>query len=189
MDKAERLERQYQLGLKAPLAWSPTEGGRRGWVCFEDDLTEDLGEDPTGEIFEEISERMLSGRHYPVDAVEFFGRFRDEERHLKAGDRVLQRARVFPFWAGMTVWSMVEIYVASRTEDRCEIGYVTTTRHHGRGIWRAVLRREGGRLYLDVKLTASPNSWLFWMGLPYARWVQVRARKRASEEYRKMLNA
>lgn len=180
----ELVRRHYERGVKAGLTWSPVSGGRRSWVCFEDDVTEELGLDATGERFEEIAGRMVGGRHYPVDAVEFFGPFRDEGRELVVGDRVLQRARVFPWWTWPVVWSVVEIFVVEREDGLCRIGYVTTDYHHGRGIWSADLLLGEGRLTLRVVLTACPHSWLFWLGLPYARWIQVRARKRAAEEYR-----
>lgn len=183
----ECVRRRFDWWKKAPLSWSPTEGGKRSWVTFEDDVVDDLGPDPDGARFEQIVEKMRKGNHYPPDAVQFIGEFRDDERYLKVGDRVLQRARVFPFWDGLAVWSMVEIFEAEREGETFRLGYVTTRRHHARGIWRGELRWEHGRLYLHVRLTACPQSVWFWVGLPWARWLQVRARLRAAEEYRKAM--
>jgi len=99
---------------------------------------------------------------------------------------VLQKAPLFGKLGILYVWSMVEIFVAERTEDHCRIGYVTSAMHHGRGIWRAELAWKEGRLSLRVKSTASPQSWLFWLGLPVARYLQLRARRRAIEEFEKL---
>lgn len=172
------MEERFERYRQAPVAWDPIRGGKRGIVCFKDSLCGMIGEDTEGR-FDRISEKMLSGDYYPEDAVQFFGRFRDEDRHMRAGDRVLQRARLLPFLKGIYVWSMVEIYVAEKTGEHCRIGYVTTKKHHGRGIWTATLSRaEDGDLELTVNSTASPNSWMFWLGLPYARFLQLRARRR-----------
>ncbi len=171
------IERRFREYESAPLAWDPEKGGKKAFICFNDSLTAGIGPDEGGR-FERIAEEMMSGRYYPDDAVVFYGRFQDEHRSMKAGDRVLQRA---PLFLGLNVWSMVEIYVAERTDERCQIGYVTTTKHHGRGIWTATLTREEDELELLVESIASPNSILFWLGLPYARLTQLRARRRGIE--------
>lgn len=171
------IEKRFEKYQSAPLAWNPDKGGKEAFICFKDSLTTGIGPDENGR-FERIAEEMLSGCYYPADAVTFYGRFRDDHRHMKAGDRVLQRA---PIFFGHNVWSMVEIYVAEKTDQYCRIGYVTTTKHHGRGIWTATLTREGGELKLLVESVASPNSFLFWIGLPYARFTQLRARRRGIE--------
>ncbi len=110
---------RFEDGLKAPLSWSPTEGGRRSIICFEDHLIEDLGADESGSRFAAISEKMISGGYYPPDAVQFFGLFQDEHRSMQIGDRVQQRA---PIFGGLFAWSMVEIYIADLRNDYCRIG-------------------------------------------------------------------
>lgn len=175
---------RFEDGLSAPLSWSPTEGGRRAFVCFEDRLVEDLGEDSDGIRFKAIAHRMMHGNYYPPDAVQFYGEYGDEKRAIRVGDRIQQRAPLFPLRNGIHFWSMVEIFAAELCEDFCRIGYVTTEKHHGRGIWTATLTRTDGKLSLTVESTASPNSLLFWAGLPFARWMQLRARRRAIEVFK-----
>lgn len=170
----------------APLAWNPITGGKRAWVCFEDDKTFDLGPDPSGERFQEITGRILSGNYYPPDAVQFWGRFTEENRTLQKGDRILQAAPLFCKRGGPLMYSSAEIYVADLTSSTCKIGYVTTKLHFGRGIWTAELTRKDNQLNLRVWSTASPNRFLFWLGLPYARYLQLRARSRAVQEFRKI---
>ncbi len=153
-------------------------------MCFEDELVEELGADPNGARFNAIAMKMLNGHYYPKDAVQVFGLFQEEQRLIQSGDRLLQRAPLLPFYDGLVAWSMVEIFVAERSETTCSIGYVTTQQHHARGIWRADLVLENGSLKLTVKSTACPRSFLFWLGLPFARFLQLRARRRAVEEFR-----
>lgn len=126
----------------------------------------------------------MTGNYYPPDAVRFSGRFRQEGRDLRIGDRVVQQAPLFGKLGGRLVPSGAEIYVAEKGTDRCKIGYVTTAIHLARGIWSAELVRAEGHLQLTVQSTASPASWLFWLGLPYARFLQLRARRRAMKEFR-----
>jgi hypothetical protein len=174
--------RLQERAESARRTWDPASGGKRAWICFEDDKTYDLGADPDGRRFQAIAGRMMSGNYYPPDAVRFSGRFREEGRDLQAGDRVVQQAPLFGKFGGPLMPSGAEIYVAEKSADRCKIGYVTTSIHFGRGIWTAELTRTDGRLALRVWSTASPRSWLFWLGLPYARYLQLRARRRAVEE-------
>lgn len=177
----ESIKARFEKSEKTGLTWDPVKGGKWAFVCFDDDRQYDLGPDPDRHRFEEIAERMTTGRYYPPDAVRFYGRFEEEGRPLRAGDRILQQAPLFGF---LYCWSMAELFVVERTADRCHIGYVTTAAHHGRGIWQADLRWSEGRLTLRVTSTASPHSWLFWLGLPVARYLQLRARRRAVEVFR-----
>ena len=177
-------DRLLEKAEQAPLTWDPVKRGKGAWVCFDDTKTYDLGPDPTGTRFQEISDKMLGGRYYPPDAIRAYGKFIGEHRPLRVGDRVLQQAPLFCKGGGPLLNSAVEIYLADLTDDRCRLGYVTTAFHYGRGIWNAELVKREGHLWLTVQGTASPNSWMFWLGLPVARWMQLRARRRAVEEFR-----
>ncbi|MHB8635777.1 MAG: hypothetical protein ACYC96_04815 [Fimbriimonadaceae bacterium] len=74
MNKKE--QRFHERAERADVTWDPASGGKRAWVCFEDDKTYDLGADLDGARFAEIARRMMSGDYYPPDAVRFGGRFR-----------------------------------------------------------------------------------------------------------------
>lgn len=175
-----------EVAEAASLTWHLGSGGKRAWVCFEDDKTYDLGPDEDGERFAAISQRMLHGNYYPEDTVTFSGRFRAENRVLHDGDRVVQKAPVFGRFGGPKATAVVEISVAEETETSTQLGYVTTEIHFGRGIWQANLTRADGRLALRVFSTVCPNSVWYWIGLPYARYLQLRARRRAVEEFLKL---
>ncbi|MBS1715144.1 MAG: DUF1990 family protein [Armatimonadetes bacterium] len=183
---ADRREQALRRAESARTTWNLESGGRRAWVCFDDDVTFDLGPDPEGGRFLEISDRMVSGRTYLPDAVQVFGRFIAEQRDLRAGDRLLQSAPLFGRWGGPLMTSAVEMAVVERGETRCRIGYVTTERHHARGGWSATLDSRDGRLSLRVVSTSNPKSWLFWLGLPIGRALQLRARRRSVEVFRSL---
>jgi hypothetical protein len=164
---------------QATVNWRPGQAPPRGGVCFLDDRTFDLGPDE-GDAFDRVAGAMLMGDYYPPDAVSFSGRFRDEDRRLRVGDRVFQQAPLWPF-SFVKLRSCVEIFVAEQTETGVSVGYVTTEMHHGRGEWRADLSRESQRLILRVQSVALPSSVWFWIGLPVARALQLRARRRGVE--------
>jgi hypothetical protein len=178
-------KRRLEAWREAPLSWDPVTGGRRPLVCWEDDYTFDLGADTTGQRFHEISEKMLTGFYYPSEVIRCYGDWTVENRRIKPGERMVQKAVILPSWEGVGLWSMTQIFAAEQTEDTCTLGYVTTKRHFGRGKWQATLVRDDGTLKVHVRATAGPGSFWFWLGLPIARWLMVRARKRAVEEFRR----
>ena len=182
LDVSDYREKLLAKAESAGLSWQPATGGRRTWLVFEDEKTFDLGSDADGTRIRRIGQSMLTGNHYPPDAVRVFGRFVLEGREIRVGDRLVQEAPLFCKLGGPLLPSAVEIIDAFASEDECRLAYVTTDFHFGRGIWRAVLIRQNGRLSLHVKSTSMPGSWLFWLGLPVARYLQLRARRRAAEE-------
>jgi uncharacterized protein DUF1990 len=161
----------------AKTTWNRERGGAKTWVWFEDLKIVDLGPD-SEEAFEAISGQMVTGHYYPPDAVIFFGRHQMEGRDMRPGDTILQTARVVPFLPWPTLHSVARIDICDRLADSCTIGYVTTDKHLGKGVWKATLRREDGRLTLTVESSSGPGSFWFWIGLPYARFLQLRARRR-----------
>lgn len=177
------VRRRFDEYSRGKTTWDPVAGGHLPLVSWTDHMTTNIGSAVTEEAFDRLCHRMLSGHYYPPDAIECFGLWEEERREIRAGDRMLQRARIIPWLASIGLWSMTEVFVAERTATRCELGYVTTERHFGRGIWRAVLERAEGEVELSVEGTAGPASLWFWLGLPVARMLQRRAWRRAIEEF------
>jgi hypothetical protein len=173
------IRARFERYAKSPTTWNPVSGGRRLLVAWDDDITEDLGPDPDRSRFSQIADLMTSGRYYPADVIVFH---RLHEGPMTPGERVLQQTALL----GIPLWSMVEIFLAERTETICRIGYVTTAKHHGRGIWQAHLTWEVGQLSLRVFSTAGPQSIWFWLGLPIARFLQLRARRKALERFKSL---
>lgn len=166
-----------------PLTWHPITGGKPSPVTFVDDLTASFGRDPTGQRFNKITEQILGGNYYPADAVQFS----PTRVPLQVGTRILQRAPIFPGFNRPTIDSVVEIFIAELSCTSLHIGYVTTSRHHARGIWQAkITLLPSSELQIRVWSTAIPHSILYWVGLPYARFLQLRARRRAIEEFKKL---
>lgn len=148
----------------------------RALVQFNDDVTISLGHGPG--LFDRIAEHMMGGHYYPPEIILFEGRFRQEGRDLRKGDRVLQLARL-PFLFGYRTKTVTEISVAHKTETSCQIGYYTTSRHFAKGWWQATLTNLDGEISLNVQCQARPQSLVYWLAIPVARYMQQRARKAA----------
>lgn len=176
----EKGRQLFEKWRKCPVSWDLEKGGKPSWCTFRDDLTDDLGPDAPGRL-ERIAEHHLTGHYYPPDALTFWAPELDEGGKLHVGTRLLQRARLLPFSDWPVVYAMTEITHAELSEDRFTIGYVTTEFHKARGWWRADVWREDGRLRVRVQSLAIPDSWQFWLGMPVARWLQLRARRRGIE--------
>lgn len=177
VDRAVR--ERFEAWKAEPLTWHPVQGGKRPLIAWDDDITVDLGADPDGSRFREIADRMMTGRYYPPHVIVFH---RETDAPMVPGERVLQETHL----AFVRLWSMVEIFLADRGDDFCRIGYVTTRRHHGRGIWQAHLTRNEGKLSLRVFSMAGPQSMWFWIGLPIARWKQLWSREQAIKSFREV---
>ena len=91
---------------------------------------------------------------------------------------------IVPFLCLLSAWAMTEVFVAERSDSACTLGYVTTEKHFGVGKWQSTVVRERDELKITVKSISAPRSWLFWVGLPIARYLQKRAWRRAIEEFR-----
>lgn len=125
-------------------------------------------------LFEATADRWVSGKYYPEDVI----RFHFIGDRLRVGTRILQEMTIF---SAITLFAMVEITVCERSEQECRIGYVTTRRHFARGEWSARIWWEADSLELgfEVKAVTCPSSFWFWVGLPIARYYQMRAWRKA----------
>ncbi len=166
-----------------PLSWHPTAGGKLSPIVFRDDITEPLGPDPTGNRLKQIKAKILAGKYYPENVI----RFTPTETPLTVSTRIHQSTPIIPGISWLRATGVAEIFVVEETENSIHIGYVTTTRHHGRGIWQAkIFRLDNNELQIRVWSIAMPNSALFWLGLPWARFLQLRARNKAIQQFRNL---
>lgn len=179
----EPIRRRFDRYREAPVTWRYGEDNRRPLVCWVDERRKTLVKGHRPQAFAAIADRMLGGRYYPPDALDFFGLWMEEDRPIRVGDRILQRARLLPFAGWPVLWAMTEVFAAERTDSTCTLGYVTTRRHFGRGEWQATLTQTTEGLELEVDSISGPHSWLFWLAMPIARALQLRAWRRAFEEF------
>ncbi|MEI6882676.1 MAG: hypothetical protein WCK82_15250 [Bacteroidota bacterium] len=155
-------------------------------IRFSDDLTVDLGDDSTGQRFETISKLRRGRRYYPSDVIRFYSPNIEANQNLETGENILQIFRLLPFSWFPEMYSMAQIFVSESTENTSTIGYLTTSKHFAKGWWKAELKRCENKLTLRVRSEAMPGSLLYWIGMPVARYLQLRARRNAIEQFVKM---
>jgi len=172
----ERGKQLYTKGVTAPLSWSPAE--KRPPVAFDDDITEDLGEDAPGRLAR-LTDRALNGRYYPTSIVTAWSPELERGEKVGVGTRLIKRTTLAPWLPWPAFYGLIEVRWADLTEDRFHYGYITTRLHPARGWWQVTIWREDGRLKARVQSLTIPRSLLSWIGLPIMRAIQRHARSRA----------
>ncbi|MEI7577454.1 MAG: DUF1990 family protein [Armatimonadota bacterium] len=169
------------LGLEKPtVTGAPEMMTGRALIEFNDSVVMGLGDSQS--LFDQIADHMMRGDYYPPEIIVFEGEFRRERRDIRKGDRILQLARL-PFLFGYRTRTVTEISVAERRENYCRIGYYTTSRHFAKGWWQATLKWEDDEYTLMVECQARPQSLVYWLAVPVARYMQERARKAAMSRF------
>jgi hypothetical protein len=167
---------RYKIYIDAPVNGNINRPS--GPIFFDDHLATSLGKDPDGSRLQKIADLILSANYYPKDVIEFY----IEGDQLEIGKRVLQIAPLTP-WGFPKVYSMVEISHLEITDNSITVGYYTTENHMAKGWWKAEFSLQKGEIFLTVASLAMPGSIWYWLGLPIARSLQLRARQRAIERF------
>jgi hypothetical protein len=170
----------------APDLRTPVDGGDRATAVFADTHRVALG--PwSPEAFARIREALLGYRFYPAHVMVRRTQFEDEGRAVQVGDR-LGLGLLVPGLPGLAPWmlpAVVEVDHVEAGSERCGLGYVTTRRHYGRGVWRAEVAREGDQLLLTVSYHVRPSRWFVWCGLPVYRRFQLAAFRAGADQLRR----
>jgi hypothetical protein len=166
---------------------TPVEGGDRATAVFADAHRVEVGPwSPEG--FARVKEVLLGYRFYPAHVMVRRTQFEDEGRAVRVGDRLGLGLFVpnLPGLAPLMLPAIVEVDVVESGPEHVALGYVTTRRHYGRGVWRAEVKREGETLVLTVSYHVRPSRWFVWCGLPVYRRFQLAAFRAGSENLRKL---
>ncbi len=137
-----------------------------------------LGKDSSGELFQRAAQLVLANQFYPPEVMVTSSDFRLDNRAVQAGDRVLQRIRLFEIVGKplLEILTMNKITDVVREARRSGITYTTTTAHNEIGEWEAAVEwRENGEviLVIDVDSRARPGI------APLAHWFIRRMQLRA----------
>ncbi len=170
----------------APDLSTPVDGGDRATAVFADTHRVVLG--PwSPEAFARIREALLGYRFYPGHVMVRRTQFEEEGRAVRVGDG-LGLGLLVPGLPGLEPWmlpAVVEVDHVEAGDERCGLGYVTTRRHYGRGVWRAEVAREGDQLLLTVSYHVRPSRWFVWCGLPVYRRFQLAAFRAGADQLRR----
>jgi hypothetical protein len=171
----------------APDLLTPVEGGDRATAVFADTHRVVVGV-WSPEAFARVKEALLGYRFYPEHVMVRRTQFEDEGRAVRVGDRLGLGLFVpnLPGLAPLMLPAVVEVDVVEAGAERVELGYVTTRRHYGRGIWRAEVKREGESLVLTVSYHVRPSRWFVWCGLPVYRCFQLAAFRAGADNLRRL---
>jgi uncharacterized protein (UPF0548 family) len=91
-----------------------------------------------------------------------------------------------PGLAPLMLPAIVEVDVAEAGDERVALGYATTRRHYGRGVWRAEVKRDGEEMVLTVSYHVRPSRWFVWCGLPVYRRFQLAAFRAGADNLRRL---
>ena len=171
----------------APDLLTPVEGGDRATAVFADTHRVVVGV-WSPEAFARVKEALLGYRFYPEHVMVRRTQFEDEGRAVRVGDRLGLGLFVpnLPGLAPLMLPAVVEVDVVEAGAERVELGYVTTRRHYGRGIWRAEVKRDGESLVLTVSYHVRPSCWFVWCGLPVYRRFQLAAFRAGADNLRRL---
>jgi len=171
----------------APDLLTPVEGGDRATAVFADTHRVVVGV-WSPEAFARVKEALLGYRFYPEHVMVRRTQFEDEGRAVRVGDRLGLGLFVpnLPGLAPLMLPAVVEVDVVEAAAESVTLGYVTTRRHYGRGIWRAEVRREGESLVLAVSYHVRPSRWFVWCGLPVYRRFQLAAFRAGADNLRRL---
>jgi hypothetical protein len=166
---------------------TPVDRGNRETALFAETHRVVVGPwSPEG--FARIRSALLGYRFYTESVMVRRTQFEDEGRPVRVGDR-LGLGLLVPNLPGLAPWllpAIVEIDVVEATDERVALGYATTRRHYGRGVWRAEVTRAGEQLLLTVSYHVRPSRWFVWCGLPVYRRFQLAAFRAGAAHLRRL---
>jgi len=175
------------VAAPAPDLDTPVEAGDRATATFADAHRVVVGPwSPEG--FARVKAALLGYRFYPGHVMVRRTQFEDEGRAVRVGDRLGLGLFVpnLPGLAPLMLPAVVEVDVAEADDERVALGYATTRRHYGRGIWRAEVTRERDELILTVSYHVRPSRWFVWCGLPVYRRFQLAAFRAGADNLRRL---
>lgn len=169
----------------APDASTPVEAGDPSTATYADQHRVTIGR-WSSEAFARVKQALLGYRFYPEQVMSRRTQFEDEGRPVRVGDR-LGLGLLLPNLPGLRPFllpAIVQVDVVEDGPERAALGYATTQRHYGRGVWRAVVAREGDEMILVVSYHVRPSRWFVWCGLPVYRRFQLAAFRAGAERLR-----
>ncbi len=151
-----------------------------------------LGQDQNGELFERAGGLLMHNRFYPAEIMEFIGDFSLANRAVQAGDRVVQRVRIFTIlgYPVLEVLTMNEITRVVDEANRKGFTYVTTQVHSEVGEWSpSVERHSDGSIHLRIDVISRLRPEMSARNRAFARRLQLRAHRMSIEHFRHLLDA
>jgi uncharacterized protein (UPF0548 family) len=177
--------RYLQLWRTVPVSYMPGQPPGRGWHI--DNYQESLTHDETGQVFSRATDLLMRYQFYPASIMQATSDFGEEQRWLRAGDRIVQRVHLLSI-VGLSIFELLTVnQVASVIDEPKHKGFtcITTQGHSEKGEWSASVEWSATHdLILHVKAISKSNWSLPWPAGVIVRWFQLRAHKLGIESFK-----
>lgn len=136
-------------------------------------------------LFQRAADHLLRYHFYPPDVMLHTSDFGLQQRHMRVGDRIVQRIRAVP---GLDVLTMNEVTAVNDEPHYAGFTYTTTARHDEIGQWSAQVDwRDDNALVLTIDSVGRAAVPAVLM--PIARYIQLRAHRRGIAHFRRLLQS
>ncbi len=187
--RGQRNDAQYlEKWRDTPLTYSPGQETDENWNADRYEVV--LGVDSSGALFQRATRLALNNLFYPPEVMSAVSDFSLVGRPLQAGDRVVQRIRVFqyrgiPILEALTLNQITEVIQEPR---RAGFTYTTTTAHAEIGEWSPTVEwRENGEVVLVISVVSRFRPGASSISRRLSRRLQLRAHKVSIQNFRAML--
>lgn len=149
-----------------------------------------LGYDESGKLFRQASQIIMHNQLYPSEVMTSVSDFGLENRPLRAGDRIVQRVRVFqyntkPILEALTMNEITEVVNEPR---RVGFTYTTTQAHNEIGEWSPRVEwRDNGEVVLIIEVISRSMPGTPSLARCLTRHLQIRAHTISIENFRAQL--
>ena len=173
----------------APVTYFPDQDIDPSWNMDRYEVV--LGIDSTGDLFQRAAALTLYNQFYPVEVMEAVSDFSLAGRTVRAGDRVLQRIRVFQSeqMPILEILTMNEITEVIQEPRRAGFTYTTTAAHSEVGEWSPTIEwRENNEVILLIEVVSSTRAGASAYLQRFTRKMQLRAHKLSIAHFIGLLN-
>ena len=125
---------------------------------------------------------------FPKSIMRFEAEWIAENRPMRVGDIILQRAILPPIGFGICIEFAVRICSLIGEDSRLGFAYETLTGHAEKGVSEFYFESKDSELYFTIRTLSEPGHWLSRVArnftLPYQSWCTNRALKHVRSRFR-----
>lgn len=187
--RAKHKDAQYLTAWRdAALTYLPETELDSSWNIDRYEVI--LGRDPSGALFQRAAQLTLRNQFYPSEVMTSVSDFGLADRLVRAGDRIVQRIRVFQYntMPVLEVLTMNEIIQVIDEPRRAGFTYTTTEAHSEIGEWSPRVEwRDDGEVALIIEVVSRSLPGASALSRKLTRHLQLRAHALSIESFRTLL--
>ena len=182
--KPNPLEKYLDTFGQPPNNFDPEQPVDHTWHVDQHEVI--LGPDKD-ELFDRAVHLLLHYQLYPPSVLHHTSDFARENRHLRFGDRIIQRIHAIPGLLDAVTMNRITSTLAE--PNRIGFTYTTTEHHLEMGEWTAtVIRKRDGQVALLMHAISKPGPKMPGWAMPFARAMQLRAHRLGMENFQHLLH-